>query len=125
MLKEVCMDFSSNAIEMNTRIQNGEQDTVDIELDDGRLISCAPMIVLTVESNDYIVLLPLDESGQNNYGNVWFYKFIWENQNEDPELGYISEDEEYEKVAEAFDLYLDDAEFDEFVELPDEGSDEV
>ncbi len=119
------MDFSSNAIEMNTRIQNGEQDTVDIELDDGRLISCAPMIVLTVESNDYIVLLPLDESGQNNYGNVWFYKFIWENQNEDPELGYISEDEEYEKVAEAFDLYLDDAEFDEFVELPDEGSDEV
>ena len=107
------MDFSSNAIEMNTRIQNGEQGTVDIELEDDRLVSCAPMIVLTVESNDYIVLLPLDENGQNNDGNVWFYKFIWENQNEDPELGYISEDKEYEKVAEAFDLYLDDAEFDE------------
>ena len=93
------MDFSSNAIEMNTRIQNGEQGTVDIELEDDRLVSCAPMIVLTVESNDYIVLLPLDENGQNNDGNVWFYKFIWENQNEDPELGYISEDKEYENVA--------------------------
>lgn len=119
------MEFSKNAIEMNTRIENGDQGTVDIELDDGRLISCAPMIVLTVESKDYIVLLPLDENGQNNDGNVWFYEFIWENQKQDPELGYISEDEEYEKVAEAFDLYLDDAEFDELVELPEEGSEEV
>ena len=119
------MEFSKNAIEMNTRIQNGEQDTVDIELDDGRLVSCSPMIVLTVDAKDYIVLLPLDENGQNNDGNVWFYEFIWKNFNEDPELGYISEDDEYEKVAEAFDLYLDDVEFDELVDLPEEGSEEV
>ena len=120
------MEFSRNAIEMNTRIENGEQDRVDIVLEDNnKTVTCAPMIVLTVEDKDYIVLLPLDENGQNNDGNVWFYEFIWKNQNEDPELGYISDDAEYEAVAEAFDLYLDDAEFDELVELPDDGSEDV
>ncbi len=120
------MEFSKIATEMNTRVENGEQPTVEVELDDNRVVNCAIMIVLTVESKDYIVLLPLDENGQNNDGNVWFYEFIWNgDDNVPPELGYIADDAEYEKVSEAFDLYLDDAEFDELVELPDEGSEEV
>jgi uncharacterized protein YrzB (UPF0473 family) len=119
------MDFSRIATEMNTRIENGEQTTVEVELDDDRIVTCAIMIVLTVETKDYIVLLPLDDSGQNNDGNVWFYEFIWHGDDEEPELGYIADDEEYEKVSEAFDLYLDDAEFDELVDLPDEGSEDV
>ena len=78
------------------------------------------MIVLTVDEKDYIVLLPLDENGQNSDGNVWFYEFIQASPDAEPELGYIADDDEYEKVAEAFDLFLDDAEFDELVELPDD-----
>jgi hypothetical protein len=31
------------------------------------------------------------------------------------ELGYIDDDEEYEKVADAFDEFLDNSEFDELV----------
>ena len=122
------MDFSKNAIEMNTRIENGEQGKVELELDiEGKeqIVNCAPMIVLTVDSKDYIVLLPLDENGQNNDGNVWFYEFIWPDTDKEPELGYISDDDEYEAVADAFDEYLDDAEFDELVELPEEGSEDV
>ncbi len=116
------MEFSKIATDMNTKIENGEQTTVDIELDGGKVVTCAIMIVLTVESKDYIVLLPLDEKGQNNDGNVWFYEFIQKSPDAEPELGYISDDAEYEAVAEAFDLYLDDAEFDELVELPEEDS---
>jgi hypothetical protein len=119
------MEFSKIATQMNTSIENGDQTTVDVELDDGKVVTCAIMIVLTVESKDYIVLLPLDENGQNNDGNVWFYEFIWKGGDDEPELGYISDDAEYEKVAEAFDLYLDDAEFDELIDLPDDGSEDV
>ena len=119
------MEFSKNAIEMNTRIENGDQGNVDIEINDGTIVSCAPMLVLTVESKDYIVLLPLDEKGQNTDGVVWIYEFIWESFDKDPELGNIEDDEEYAKVEEAFDLYLDDAEFDELIDLPEEGSEEV
>ncbi len=123
------MEFSKIATDMNTRIENDEQMTVDVELDSGEVITCAIIIVLTVNGKDYIVLLPLDENGQNNDGNVWFYEFICSDIDSEPELGYIDDDDEYEAVAEAFNLYLDDVEFDELVELPDdlpdEGSEDV
>ena len=123
------MEFSKIATDMNTRIENGEQDTVDVEIEskEGKIeiVTCAIIIVLTVNSKDYIVLLPLDENGQNNDGNVWFYEFIVNGDDSEPELGYISDDAEYEAVAEAFNLYLDDVEFDELIDLPEDGSEEV
>ena len=118
------MEFSKNAIDWNTKIENGEQTTVEIELDEGKIVTCALIIVLTVNSKDYIVLLPLDENGQNNDGNVWLYEFILSGPDAEPELGNIEDDAEYEAVSEAFDLYLDDVEFDELVDLPEEESEE-
>lgn len=119
------MEFSKIATDMNTKIENGEQTTVEVELDGGKVVNCAIMIVLTVDEKDYIVLLPLDENGQNTDGNVWFYEFILSSPDAEPELGYIEDDEEYEKVAEAFDQFLDDAEFDELVDLPEEDSEDL
>ena len=123
------MEFSKIATDMNTKIENDEQMTVDVEIEtkDGKIevVTCAIIIVLTVNNKDYIVLLPLDENGQNNDGNVWFYEFIVNGDDSEPELGYISDDAEYEAVAEAFNLYLDDVEFDELIDLPEDGSEEV
>ena len=110
------MNFSKIATDMNTKIQNDEQMTVDITLDNGKNVTCAVLIVLTVSEKDYIVLLPLDEKGQNNDGNVWFYEFIQKSEDAEPELGYIEDDDEYEAVADAFDEYLDDVEFDEMMD---------
>ena len=87
-----------------------EEMTVELELDD------------EVEGKDYIVLMPLDENGQNDDGEVWFYRYS-ENPNdpnEEPQLDYIDDDAEYEKVEEAFDEYLDSCEFDELVTLDGE-----
>ena len=114
------MLFSDIAMKINQRIENGEEITVDLDLDDGRKVTCATMIILTVNKKDYIVLLPLDKSGQNTDGNVWFYQYL-SNGDDDAKLGYISDDDEYESVSEAFDEYLDEAEFDELVDLDDNG----
>ena len=114
------MIFSEIATEMNTKIQNDEQITVDLELDGGKNVTCAVLIVLTVNEKDYIVLLPLDEKGQNNDGNVWFYRFIQKSKDAEPELEYIADDDEYEAVADAFDEYLDDVEFDELIDADPE-----
>lgn len=67
---------------------------------------------------DYIALLPLDEDGNNEDGEVWFYQYEEDENNPDaePKLTYIDNDEEYENVADAFDEYLDNAEFDEIVD---------
>ena len=95
-----------------------EEMTVDLELDDGSQVTCAVVTILTVADQDYIALLPLDETGENADGEVWFYRYSEnpKDPNDEPELGYIEDDEEYEAVADAFDEFLDAAEFDEIVD---------
>ncbi len=95
-----------------------EEMTVELELEDGTMVNCAVVTILTVESRDYIVLLPLNEDGENEDGEVWFYGYREnpDDPNEEPELSYIEDDAEYEKVEEAFDEYLDNCEFDELLD---------
>lgn len=104
-------------IEENERMDDEEM-TVELELDDGTNVTCSIVTILTVEDKDYIVLLPLDEAGNNEDGEVWFYGYSEnpDDPNEEPELKYIDDDDEYEKVADAFDEYLDNCEFDEIVD---------
>ncbi|MBD5536807.1 MAG: DUF1292 domain-containing protein [Lachnospiraceae bacterium] len=98
-----------------------EEMTVELELDDGEKVSCAVITILTVAKKDYIVLLPLDENGDNQDGEVWFYGYKEDENdpNAEPELIYIEDDDEYEAVSDAFDEYLDNQEFDELVEDTD------
>jgi hypothetical protein len=56
----------------NTNGYDDEEMTVDIELEDGTIVTCAIITILTVDKKDYIVLLPLDEDGNNDDGEVWF-----------------------------------------------------
>lgn len=94
-----------------------EEMTVDLELEDGTNVTCAVITILTVNEKDYIVLLPLEEDGENHDGEVWFYGYKEDESdpNAEPELLYISDDDEYEAVSDAFDEYLDSQEFDELV----------
>ncbi|HBA70278.1 MAG TPA: DUF1292 domain-containing protein [Lachnospiraceae bacterium] len=94
-----------------------EEMTVELDLDDGSHVTCAIVTILECRNQEYIVLLPLDENGENHEGEVWFYRY-YEDKNDtnaEPRLEYIDDDEEYEIVEDAFDEYLDDAEFDEYV----------
>lgn len=95
-----------------------EEMTVDLELDDGTNVTCAIITILTVDAKDYIVLLPLNEQGENDDGEVWFYRYSEnpDDPNEEPVLDFIEDDDEFEKVSEAFDEYLDSCEFDELID---------
>lgn len=95
-----------------------EEMTVELELEDGTLVNCAVITIFTVSEKDYIALLPLNEQGENEDGEVWFYRYSEnpDDPNEEPELSFIELDEEYEAVADAFDEYLDTCEFDELVD---------
>lgn len=103
--------------ENDTNGYDDEEMTVELELDSGETVNCAIITILTVDKQDYIVLLPLDEDGKNEDGEVWFYRYAEDenNPNAEPSLSYIDNDEEYENVADAFDEYLDTVEFDEIV----------
>lgn len=114
MSKNPQPDNSNN--HLPNQMENPEEEmTVTLELMDGTSVTCAIVTILTVKEQNYIVLLPLDENGENDDGEVWFYRYHEneEDPNEEPELEYIEDDEEYEIVSDAFDEYLDNVEFDE------------
>jgi uncharacterized protein YrzB (UPF0473 family) len=90
-----------------------EEMSVELELDDGSVVNCAVITILEVDKKDYIVLLPLDDKGENADGEVWFYRYE-EDENDtskEPVLTYIEDDDEYEAVADAFDEFLDNEAF--------------
>lgn len=92
--------------------------TVTLTLDDGTIQECAVLTIFPVEDKEYIALLPLDENGENEDGEVYLYRF--QEVNGEPSLDNIEDDDEYEKVADAFDELLDNAEYDELVDADEE-----
>ena len=97
---------------------DAEEMTVEMSLEDGTVVNCAVIAIFPVDNKDYIALLPLDENGDNEDGEVWIYGYSEnpDDPNEEPELTYIDDDEEYDRAADAFDEYLDQCEFDEVVD---------
>lgn len=93
-----------------------EEMTVDLELEDGT-VTCSVVTIFSVGEKDYIALLPLSENRDNADGEVWIYGYSEnpDDPNEEPDLRYIDDDEEYEQASDAFDEYLDNCEFDELL----------
>ena len=94
-------------------IDNGEEMTVTLTLDDGREIECVVLTICPAGGEDYIALLPMDDIEAED-GEVYLYRYS-EDENGQPNLENIEDDDEYEIVADAFDELLDEQEYDELV----------
>ena len=109
------------------KLENIDDDdiTVELELDDGTSVTCAILTILTVNEKDYIALTPMVDEEDESFGEVWFYEYIedMEDETAEPELKYIEDDDVYDAVSDAFEEFLDSTEFDEILE-DEEGSDE-
>ena len=79
-----------------------------LTLDDDTEVECAILTIFPVDAKEYIALLPLDENGQNQSGEVYLYTFA-RTESGDPVLSNIESDEEYNKAAIAFDTVLQNA----------------
>ncbi|MCR5510792.1 Protein of unknown function [Lachnospiraceae bacterium XBB2008] len=93
-----------------------ESMTVTLNLDEGD-VECGIVTILECNGREYIALQPLEVTDEYPEGTVWLYRYSEnpDDPNEEPELDYISDDAEYERVEEAFDEYLDSVEFDELL----------
>ena len=97
--------------EMNS-LKEDEVVTVTLNLENGEL-ECEVITTLEAGGKEYIALLPL--SGEDaEQGNVYLYYYSAD-ENGEPVLGYIDDDADYEAASDAFDEYLDSAEFDELI----------
>ena len=92
-----------------------EEMTVSLDLDDGTTVVCSIVTIFEVGDKDYIALMPLDEEGNAASDEVWIYRYKEneEDPNEEPELIYIDDEDEYEAAADKFDEYLDSLDFED------------
>lgn len=86
---------------------------VTLDLDDGSQVECEILTIFTVNEQDYIALIPLDDKGDvNDEGEVYIYRYD-EDEEGNAILDNIQDDDEYEAVSDRFDELLDEAEFEE------------
>ena len=99
---------------VNPDAENDEEMTVTLTLDDGTELECVVLTIFEAGEKEYIALLPLDENGENEDGEVYLYRYYEENGQ--PNLDNIDSDEEYEIAADAFDEMMDTEQFNEMEE---------
>lgn len=90
--------------------------TVELTLENDEVVTCAILTLFEAAGQEYIALLPLNEDGDTEDGDVYLYRYV-ETADGEPELENIEDDEEYEIAADAFDEWMDTQEFEE---LPNE-----
>lgn len=92
-----------------------EEMSVDLELEDGRNVTCNVITILEVAGTEYVVLQPQDQDPTQPEQEVWFYRYSEnpDDPNEEPVLEYIEDDDEYELVLDSFEEYLDNQYFDD------------
>ena len=112
-------------------MNENESLTVTLTLENDEELECAVLTIFESDGREYIALLPLDENGDSDDGQVYLYRFIDnldENgdsddgqvylyrfidngEGEEPGLENILEDEEFERVSEAFNDWMEDQDF--------------
>lgn len=104
--------MSENDIMANELEDDPNDYRVTLELEDDTTMECAIMTILEVDNQDYIVLVPVDEDDEPmEGGDVFIYRYS-EDADGTPALGNIEDDEEFEKVSDRFDEFLDEQTFD-------------
>ena len=91
----------------------GEENlTVTLTLDNDEVLECAVLTIFSAGDRQYIALLPLEDAEDTEEGDVFIYRFE-EDENGEPTLDIIEDDDEYELAADAFDEWLDEQDFEE------------
>ncbi len=85
---------------------------VTLDLDDGSQVECEILTIFDVNKQDYIALLPLTDDEDEESDEVFIYRYF-EDEDGNPSLENIEDDDEYEAVADRFDELLDEAAFEE------------
>ena len=85
--------------------------TVTLTLDNDEVVECAVLTTYEANGKEYIALLPLDENGESESGDVFLYRYA--EVDGEPTLENIEDDDEYEIAADAFDEWMDEQDFED------------
>ncbi|MDD3360082.1 MAG: DUF1292 domain-containing protein [Hespellia sp.] len=80
-----------------------EMDTVVLTLDDDEELECAILGIFNYNDREYIALFPQGDNEYAENGQVFIYRYLVPDDGGEPELGNITDDDEYEAVATEYD----------------------
>ena len=92
-------------------MNENESLTVTLTLENDTELECAVLAIFEAEGTDYIALLPMDEDGESDNGQVYLYRFIDNGEVEEPGLENIEDDDEFERASEAFNDWMESQDF--------------
>ena len=100
--------MSDNKNNLNDENLDDAFDQVTLTLEDGSEMTCDVIAIFPCDDRDYIALLPENDPD----GDFLLYRFI-DNGDGNYDLDDIEDDEEFENASEAFDVLMDNEEYDE------------
>ena len=84
-------------------MNENESLTVTLTLENDEELECAVLTIFEADGREYIALLPLDE--------VYLYRFIDNGEDEEPGLENILDDDEFDRVSEVFNEWMEEQDF--------------
>ena len=86
-------------------------DTMTLDLDDGKTLTCMVLQIFRIDESEYIALLPENEEGEvEDDAQIFLYRLKRQGEDEIT-LENIEDDEEFELASDYFSEMLDEEEF--------------
>ena len=95
---------------------NMEDLRVTLTLDDNSEVECEILTIFDLEDQNYIVLVPAEEDDDSEELEAFIYRYF-EDEDGNPSLENIEDEEELEAVTKRFDELLDESEWNEWDEI--------
>lgn len=92
-------------------MNENESMTVTLTLDNDEELECAVLTIFDVDDRQYIALLPLNEEGENEDGQIYLYRLIDNGEDQEPGLENILDDAEFEHVSDVFNEWMDEQDY--------------
>ena len=88
-----------------------------LEMEDGEVEDCIVLSIFPVDEKQYIALIPVAQA-EDEEADIYLYEYS-EDEDGQPILGDIEDDDVFEAVCDRFDEICDEEDFDELVPTTD------
>lgn len=92
-------------------MNENESLTVTLTLDNDEELECDVLTIFETDGQQYIALLPQTDDAAEDDGQIYIYRLIDNGEDEEPGLENILDDNEFDRVSEAFNEWMEEQDF--------------
>lgn len=85
--------------------------SVTLTLENDEELECDVITIFETDARQYIALLPVNADEYSEDGQIYLYRLIDNGEGEEPGLENIVDDDEFERVSEVFNDWMESQDF--------------